>query len=497
MQRMRLGRAVTIAAMACALTVAASSSWASAPSRYILRHPKREHCKRHYARRVVTIKKRVHGHTRKVRVTVCVRVHRIIPKPVVPQPQPVLAPIEPYLPPPAPEHRRTRPPPPLPCTTTFTGATDSTWDTTGNWTAGVPSGPSSYGCVLAEYPSTVTFSTTTPSEIGGVMAANPGGIALADGHLTLSDALEPSLIENVRPGEAGVTLEKGVVLQLTGDTGELGGNVWSGPGTLEFPRGSIVRTGDCESWTGKNEGICIGGTPTPGDNGLRVKNFGTIFGAGISLCRNEATTPASLENQGFIHLKSTGGFAGAPSCGEVGSVLNGTKGTLGIAQLDGSGCDMEISIASLINEGLINIGACYEPEVHRSRTEIGSSFSNSGEIIDRAIIDIHGDFTPLHSSDLILGASDLFPPHTPEPNYGIVRVSGDAVLAGELNIEAAHAYPKPGQTYTILEVDGSLSGEFTLGSRCIPAQPGHGYNVNYKFGSKGTVSLEAATVAGC
>jgi hypothetical protein len=73
MDRRHLGFvAVTVGLFVCVLAVGAPSSWASAPRRYVLRHPKREHCKAHYVRRVRTVKKRIHHHRRKVRQTVCI-----------------------------------------------------------------------------------------------------------------------------------------------------------------------------------------------------------------------------------------------------------------------------------------------------------------------------------------------------------------------------------------------------------------------------------------
>ena len=65
--------------LGCAVVILAGSSSASTPRKpvarhrkrepnvYILRHPKREHCKAHYRKRVVTVKRSRHGRTRKVR----------------------------------------------------------------------------------------------------------------------------------------------------------------------------------------------------------------------------------------------------------------------------------------------------------------------------------------------------------------------------------------------------------------------------------------------
>jgi hypothetical protein len=236
---------------------------------------------------------------------------------------------------------------------------------------------------------------------------------------------------------------------------------------------------------------------------LQVRNFGTIYGAGISLCGNGAAQPAKLENEGKIKMYLSGGFGGASGCGEVGPVVNGEDGEIAFAVLEGFGCGVQTNISSLINKGLVRVGGCNRSEteqVKRPELEIGSSLSEAGAIRDGGIVQIQGDYTPTASSNLTIGISQTFPEGSPDTNYGTVKVSGSATLAGELNVatsEYLNFAPILGQTFQVLEVGGSLSGEFTLGNQCIPLSPGEGYNVSYKFGGKGFVTLEAAEVAGC
>jgi hypothetical protein len=353
------------------------------------------------------------------------------------------------------------------------------------------------------------FSTNveTPTEIGGISAENTEGITFQSGRLTLANPEQKSVINNVKPGGTAVTLDEGVILELTGTTGELGGNVWNGTGILEIPRGAYLRTGDCARWEGARGNICVDGTPTQGHGGLQVKNLGTIWGAGISLCRNGAAQPAKLENEWLIQIRNSGEFGGAPECGEVGSVVNGERGLIGIAQLDGAGCNVRVGIASLQNKGVVKLGSCSKTETEqrqRPKLEIGSSLSEAGTIVNAGIVHIQGDYTPTGSSNLTVDIRSTFPQGSPQTNYGTIRVSGSATLAGELNIETERweSLPPPilGETFQILDVGegaGSLSGEFTLGNHCIPTEPGIGYKVDYKSGSKGTVTLEVAKVAGC
>ena len=68
----RLALTALLAALAFATTASAKQ--------YILKHPKHEHCRAHYVRKVEKVKRRERGHTVKVRETVCVYVP---PKPSI------------------------------------------------------------------------------------------------------------------------------------------------------------------------------------------------------------------------------------------------------------------------------------------------------------------------------------------------------------------------------------------------------------------------------
>src|SRR5262249_32945604 len=155
---------------------------------------------------------RHHGHSVRRRVTFCVR--HVLGGPVA---YPLLLPAETGL------AGRTGAPvggpvggPPAErgpeCTTMFTGAAGSEWGAPANWSAGLPGGHSSYGCIPSGYPGTVVFDGTaeTPTEIGGVSAANTGGLMLNSGQLTLSNGGQASSINNLDHGHSAVTLAEGV-----------------------------------------------------------------------------------------------------------------------------------------------------------------------------------------------------------------------------------------------------------------------------------------------
>jgi hypothetical protein len=80
-----MGRRVVILTLA-ALALPAVAS-ASTEKQYILRHPKHEHCKAHYVKKVERVKRKANRKTVKVTETVCVYV-----KPSGPKPAPTLTP---------------------------------------------------------------------------------------------------------------------------------------------------------------------------------------------------------------------------------------------------------------------------------------------------------------------------------------------------------------------------------------------------------------------
>src|SRR2546423_3252505 len=98
MQRKQLSFAAVIVSLLVCAAAGASSTWASPPRQYVLRHPKREHCKPHYVRKVGTVRKRIRGKIRKVRRRVCVYVPPVPSKSVPSTPTPPA----PVPPPPAP-----------------------------------------------------------------------------------------------------------------------------------------------------------------------------------------------------------------------------------------------------------------------------------------------------------------------------------------------------------------------------------------------------------
>lgn len=95
-RRAILSASLVLAALA--FPVGASAS----VKQYVLKHPKREHCKAHYVKKVERVKKREHGKLVKVKETFCVY-RKPTPAPVLaPAPTPVPAPAPTPVPAPAP-----------------------------------------------------------------------------------------------------------------------------------------------------------------------------------------------------------------------------------------------------------------------------------------------------------------------------------------------------------------------------------------------------------
>ena len=185
-------RMIIVAVLGCALLAAGFAPLAvGSPAYYVLKHPKKEHCKPHYRRARLLTRRRTHGRPGNVRRIVCVRVrHRNQPPIEVRWLTSGGAPstespfsgsgVVPIVGPPRPAHT---------CTTSFVGTEDSKWVGAANWTTGVPIGSSSFACIPPTYPASVLFTgnAASPTEIGGVAGENASGITLQDGALKLAD----------------------------------------------------------------------------------------------------------------------------------------------------------------------------------------------------------------------------------------------------------------------------------------------------------------------
>jgi hypothetical protein len=75
----QMGSKLLVLCALALLTMVSGVATAKSAKQYVLKHPKHERCRRHYVRKVEKVKRREHGHTVKVRETVCVYV---APKPV-------------------------------------------------------------------------------------------------------------------------------------------------------------------------------------------------------------------------------------------------------------------------------------------------------------------------------------------------------------------------------------------------------------------------------
>ena len=65
-------RAAILTLLTAVLAFAATATATATTREYVLKHPKREHCKSHYVKKTRSVRRKVHGHVVKVRETVCV-----------------------------------------------------------------------------------------------------------------------------------------------------------------------------------------------------------------------------------------------------------------------------------------------------------------------------------------------------------------------------------------------------------------------------------------
>jgi hypothetical protein len=88
---------VIIAFLGAALLLATLPTSAVAAKEYVLKHPKREHCKAHYVRKTKTVRKKIHGRRVKVHKTVCVHRAPSTAAPVTPTTSTVASPTAPRV----------------------------------------------------------------------------------------------------------------------------------------------------------------------------------------------------------------------------------------------------------------------------------------------------------------------------------------------------------------------------------------------------------------
>jgi hypothetical protein len=88
---------VMIASLGAALLLGTLPTSAVAAKEYVLKHPKREHCKAHYVRKTKTVRKKIHGHGVKVHETVCVHKTSRTAAPVTPTTSTVASPTAPRV----------------------------------------------------------------------------------------------------------------------------------------------------------------------------------------------------------------------------------------------------------------------------------------------------------------------------------------------------------------------------------------------------------------
>lgn len=150
---------------------------ASTPHEYVLGHPRREHCKSGYAKKVRHVKRRSHGRTIKVAETVCVKLIPIV-RPAPPKPTPTTpSPTPPVEVPPV-----TTPwyPPPALATSTVLNLGEPEKCGTETWDLGAALDQDCFYTMTA----TVTANGSAPASTAVNYVFEPGGESLFSEHAT-------------------------------------------------------------------------------------------------------------------------------------------------------------------------------------------------------------------------------------------------------------------------------------------------------------------------
>jgi hypothetical protein len=348
------------------------------------------------------------------------------------------------------------------CTDTFTNAAGGYgFGTNGNWSKGVVPGPSDFACIPSSIKQTVIFASYEGS-ILGIKSKDKAGLALNNGGLTLT--ADPSSIEDIATGNAGLTVDAGVTLSLTGKTGNLGLGAFDlyGPGTVLIPKNDKLNMGNVQML-----------------QGLQVINQGTITGAGAGACQDTAASPAELDNKALMDLTTSGSWGGGTFCtNNGGNFINDTTGTLDIT---GASTSVQMTAyATWDNLGSISIGT-------GDTLGLSSNVSFDGSVSDGGELKVQNNVNLSSSSVLGIDIKSA-------TSYGYLDGASAVGLAGTLAISTGSFAPSVGQSFTIGysgRVTGNFSGAFSsittngVSGVCLPADgPGVGFVLSF-----GTISF--------
>jgi autotransporter-associated beta strand protein len=260
----------------------------------------------------------------------------------------------------------------------------------------------------------ITNSSATPATLtitgatGGPFAYN----GLITAAVSLVDAGGASVVTNLDGSlstfSGGVTATSGILGAVRGAFGT--GTVTLYGGTVDLLTGQTVYPNNFQASAGSTSGLIVSATPTASAYGI-----GGSFNVATGATVNVGADPTSTANQGYTLTLS-------------GSTV--LSGNVNLAS-NGSGA------ASLVFAG----------PVGGSGTSIGA-IGGSGNVT----------FAAGSAYNLVLGGSG-------SGQYDSLSISGAVSLAGgNLNVAYANNFsPAPGQSFTILQATGALTGTFAQG----------------------------------
>ena len=197
------------------------------------------------------------------------------------------------------------------------------WLNAGNWSEGRIPGATDFACIPASYGTYVQYDgndSISGYEIAGLNDEGTQGLRVVNNTLPIVGTGQASVISDLAMSgitDSGLTVGSGSTVDLMGSaTINSSSSAIDGPGKLNIIKGSTV---------------AVSG-PLGFDDGLQLRNYGTLSGSGADVCQNGAPTVVRIVNEPEGKMSLTAGSFSS-GCGEPqtpGIVANDAKGTISV-----------------------------------------------------------------------------------------------------------------------------------------------------------------------
>jgi RHS repeat-associated protein len=363
-----------------------------------------------------------------------------------------------------------------PCSDTWVGGSESSWEIASNWSAGRVPGPGDGACIK----SGVTVKVTSAGDGAGALV-DEGTLVLAGGTLELANAAKTSSVSALRL--EGGTLVSAGALDVGGLT-QTGGAL-AGTGTVEV-EASFTWTGGTMSGAGKTviaPGVSAGVISTATLSERTLINEGRLSFEAGTIVMSEG---ARLENKGTFYANSE-------------------------EQRESEPPDISVASGSKSQPSIVNTGSFEKTSFNQYAgrgTSIGVSFTNEGALksvarggglalLDGGSSGAAGEWAVAEGAGLILkgGSFSMLGGRWSGP--GSLTVSGASVTAEGVQAATANVSLQPNASLTIpagtLSVAAFSMREATLtgaGTLAVTS------SFAWKEGTGGTMSGSGKTLLG-